>query len=200
MSAAENLEAFIKMENELRAEYEVKLNAQVEKTEQAEIRQAELQVTINEQASELASLANAANDIKRLIQEGRESNNRVSKAQAEVESQKTKAKLLRKEFAETKSELKALKQLDPEKLKKNIKAAKKKIEEERKSNDLLEKAIKQFKESNSELKKKNQELENEINELKKDVDTAAATEESDRVDESAGADNEELTEAIVNEK
>ncbi|MBV1881659.1 MAG: hypothetical protein KUG82_08500 [Pseudomonadales bacterium] len=196
MSAAENLEAFIKMENELRAEYEVKLNEQIELTEQAEKKQQELRDTIDEKVAELASLVNAATEIKRLTQENRESNNRVTKALSEVDAQKGKTKLVRKELGETRSELKALKLLDPEKLKKNIKTAKKKIEEERKTNGLLEKSNKQFKESNLELKKKAQELEDELSELKKDSldGDESATPEEEPV-ESKSVDAEEPAEA-----
>ena len=196
MSAAENLEAFIKMENELRAEYEVKLNEQIELTEQAEKKQQELRDTIDEKVAELASLVNAATEIKRLTQENRESNNRVTKALSEVDAQKGKTKLVRKELGETRSELKELKLLDPEKLKKNIKTAKKKIEEERKTNGLLDKSNKQFKESNLELKKKAQELEDELSELKKDAldGDESATPEEERV-ESKNVDTEEPAEA-----
>lgn len=181
MTAAENLEAFMKMESELRAEYEVKLSAQTEVTSEAKKKQEELQAVIDVQAAELASLANATNDIKRLTQESREAGNRVTKAQAETDTQKSRTKLVRKELMEVKSELKVLKALDPEKLKKNIKAGKKRIEEEKTSNGLLEKSIKQFKETNYELKKKNEELEAELVELRPAEEESEETEATEEI-------------------
>jgi len=126
-------------------------------------------------------LANATNDIKRLTQESREAGNRVTKAQAETDTQKSRTKLVRKELMEVKSELKVLKALDPEKLKKNIKAGKKRIEEEKTSNGLLEKSIKQFKETNYELKKKNEELEAELVELRPAEEESEETEATEEI-------------------
>jgi hypothetical protein len=72
-------------------------------------------------------------------------NQRSENLAEEVASQKKRLKTLQKDLAEERTELKALKQFDPAKMKKNLDANKKKLAEKTTANDLLQKSLSKFK-------------------------------------------------------
>ncbi len=166
MASADQLEALIKLENDLKTQYEAKLTAERYKTQAAEEAQSKLQATLAQQAAEIAELKSGGSDLKRLEQENRELNNRCEKIKNEFDSQRTKGKAAQKELIEVKKEIKDLKQLDAKKIKKNLVETKKKLEEQRKANDLLTKSNRQLKQENHEHTLKIAELEKELESLK----------------------------------
>ena len=170
MASAEQLEALIKLETDLKAQYDKKLTAELYKVESLEEAQKKLQSTIAQQAAEISELKSGGSDQKRMEQEIRELTNRCEKLKAENEAQRTKAKGAQKELVELKKELKDLKQLDAKKLKKNLLETKKKLEEQRKANDLLTKSNNKYKQESHESSVKAAQLEQELETLKGKAD------------------------------
>lgn len=168
MSSAEQLEALIKLETDLKTQYEKKLTAERYRVEALEESQKKLQATIAQQAADIAELNAGGSDLKRLEQENRELGNRCEKLRAENDAQRTKAKGAQKELIELKKEIKDLRQLDAKKLKKNLVDTKKKLEEQRKANDLLTASNRTLKQENHEHTVKVAQLEKELEALKTD--------------------------------
>lgn len=166
MASAEQLEALIKLETDLKTQYDKKLTAERYKIEALEETQKKLQTTIAQQAKEIAELNTGGSDMKRLEQEIRELTNRCEKLKAENDSQRSKAKGAQKELIELRKEIKDLKQLDAKKIKKNLIDTKKKLDEQRKANDLLTKSNRTLKQENHEQTVKIAELEKALEELK----------------------------------
>ena len=166
MLAVKNLERLIEIEEDLKSQYEAKLNAksaeldkaaQDQKAQQETITQ--LQATIAEQQQNINQLSAPLADNKRIEQLNRELNSRVTKLQDELSAQKKRNKTLQRELATEREELKEFKQFDPKKMKKNLDNNKKKLAEQTAANDLLQKNYKKFKTENQELKQKVEELE-----------------------------------------
>lgn len=179
MSAVQNLEALINVENQLKNKYESQISELSAKLDDAENKQAQLQATIEQQIAKIAELSSSTMDSKRLEQLNREVSNRNEKLLAEIETLKNRAKTGQKELVDLKSELKALKQLEPEKLKKNLIAAKKKNDEQRDANELLKKSAKQTKADNLELQKEIETLKEELEKLKAQLPAEENTELED---------------------
>jgi hypothetical protein len=179
VAAAEQLEALIKLENDLKAQYEKKLTAERYKLEAQAESQAKLQATIAQQAAEINTLKAGGSDLKRLEQENRELSNRAENIKNEFDAQRSKAKAAQKELTELRNEVKALQQLDARKLKKNLIDTKKKLEEQRAANELLSKSNKKYKQETHEHLDTIAKLEAELKELrpteaKTDVEVATA--------------------------
>lgn len=178
MVAIRNLEKLIELESNLKDQYQEKLDAKDAEinAKSAEIetglkKQQELQATIAKQLEQITELSAAATENKRTEQLNRELGNSQEKLKEEVASQKQRIKTLQKDLAEERSELKALKQLDPLKMKKNLDANKKKVAEKTTANNLLQKSV-------NKLKKDNSELQAEITQLKADVEKLTPAEEN----------------------
>ena len=170
MLALRNLENLIKIENDLKSQYETKLNTQAAEIAEGVKKIEELQNTISKQQESLLELSEASVDKKRIEQTNRELNNRADNLKEEVEAQKKRIKALQKDLAEERAELKNLKQFDPGKMKKNLAANKKKLAEKTASNDLLQKCL-------NKSKSENNNLQNEINELKAKLEELQPAEE-----------------------
>ena len=166
MASAEQLEALIKLEGDLKSQYEKKITAERYKTEEQMEAKAKLQATIAQQATEINELKSGGTDIKRLEQANRELSNRSENIKNEFDALRAKAKAAQKELGNLKSEVKELKQLDAKKLKKNLVETKKKLEEQRKANDLLSKSNKEYKQEGYEHQNTIANLEKELEELK----------------------------------
>lgn len=166
MSAVDNLEAMMRLEKDLKAQWEKKLTAETYKVEQYAENQAKLEATIAEQVAKIGELVKNTSDLKRMEQENRELGNRAANVKNEYDAQRAKTKTAQKELAEVKSEIKGLKQLDAEKLKKNLVATKNKLQEQRDANELLSKNIKRYKQENSEYLRENESLKTELESLK----------------------------------
>jgi len=174
VSAIDKLEALMKLEQDLKAQWEKKIVAERYKVDEALATQAKLQATVVEQASQISTLKANGTESKRLEQEVRESNNRVEKLKNESEALRKKAKETGKELNELKNAIKVLKQLDAEKLKKNLVGTKKKLEEQRTANTLLSKNIKNYKQENHEHLNTIAKLEAELEEFKPADETEQA--------------------------
>lgn len=166
MASAEQLEALINLETNLKNQYEKKLTAEQYKVEAHLETQSKLQAKIAEQAGEITKLKSGGGDLKRLEQENREISNRAENVKNELEAQRNKAKAANKELIALKSEIKDLKQLDAKKLKKNLVETKKKLEEQRTANGLLSASNKKHKQENFEYQNTIEKLEQELEELK----------------------------------
>ncbi len=179
MSAIDKLEALMKLELDLKAQYEKKLTAERYKLEESTASQSKLQATVVDQAAQISDLKARGSESKRLEQEMRETNNRAEKLKLEGDAQRKKTKLAQKELNELKVIVKNLKQLDAEKLKKNLVNTKKKLEEQRTANALLSKNIKNYKQENHDHLNTIAKLEAELEELKPDEEVDSEQAESD---------------------
>jgi len=166
VASAEQLEALINLESNLKAQYEKKITAERYKTEEQLEAKAKLQATIAQQAAEINQLKSGGTDIKRLEQENRELTNRSENIKNEFDALRAKNKAAQKELGNLKSEVKDLKQLDAKKLKKNLVETKKKLEEQRKANELLSKSNKEYKQESYEHQNTIAKLEAELEALK----------------------------------
>jgi len=182
VASADQLEALIRLENDLKAQYEKKITAAKYKNDEYEKSQIKLQATIAKQAAQINLLKAGGSDLKRLEQENREVKNRAENIKHEFEAQRSKTKATLKELSELKAEVKELKQLDAKKLKKNLVETKKKLEEQRTANDLLTKSNKKYKQESFDHQNTIAKLEKELEELK-----PAETKEAEAEKETAEA-------------
>lgn len=172
MVGIRNLEKLIELENNLKGQYEGKLDAKSAEIEakSAEIeaklveiangvkKQQELKDTIAKQLEQITSLSAAATENKRTEQLNRELGNSQEKLKDEVDSLKKRIKDLQKDIAGDRAELKALKQFDPAKMKKNLDASKKKLAEKTAATTLMQKSLSSSKAENSKLQAEIKEL------------------------------------------
>ncbi|WP_026244494.1 hypothetical protein [Dasania marina] len=178
MLAVKNLENLIKVENELKAQYEDKLSNQAAEIDKGLASISALEATIAKQQESLLELSSSVADKKRLEQSNRELSNRTSKQQDEIDEQKKRIKSLQKELADARADVKKLNQLDAEKLKKNLVANKKKLAEKTTSNDLLQKSINKTKSENNELVREVAELKAKLAELEPELQPEQEAEEN----------------------
>ena len=180
MAAADQLEALIKLESDLKAQYEKKLTAERYKAEEQQAAKEKLQATLAQQAAQINELKAGGTALKRVEQENREISNRSENIKKEFESLRAKVKATAKELIELKNDIKALKQLDAKKIKKNLVETKKKLEEQRAANELLKKNTNKYKQESHEHLATITKLEAELEELKpaeeEEPETAEATE------------------------
>lgn len=180
MLAVRNLEKLIEIEADLKSQYQAELNSKstqiakgIEKQEELKATIAKHQATIAEQLEQIKTLSSTASDTKRTEQLNREVNARAAKLQEESDSQKQRLKALQKDLAVEREELKALKKLDPQKMKKSLDTNKTKLAEKTTANELLQKQYNKFKRENEELKKKVEELEAAAEANKTEAETTA---------------------------
>ncbi|NQX88138.1 MAG: hypothetical protein HRT77_05710 [Halioglobus sp.] len=177
MLTANKLEKIIELEENLRGEYQEKLdeketeNSRI-KQEMDELRET-LQGTINTQLDTIAELSKKAGSTQKLEQQNRELFNRSENMKEEVTAQKKRLKALQNDLAKEREEVKSLKQFDPAKMKKNLDASKKKLAEKTSANETLQKSVHKLKAENTELQHKIKALENKVAEL----DTAGEADE-----------------------
>lgn len=178
MLTAKSLERIIELEDNLRSEYQVQLDAKSAEIESCKKKQEEQQVVIEKQLAQLAAQSTQATENKRVEQLNRELSHRSEKLEGEVASQKKRLKGLQKDLAEERAQIKALKQFDAATLKKNLDAGKKKLVEKSKANDLLQKSVNKFKGENADLQRKVAELEARLAQLEESESTAEAGEDT----------------------
>ena len=169
MLTANKLEKIMELEENLRGEYQAKLDAkdaEIERITQEmnELRQT-LQGTIDTQLETIADLSKKSGSTQKLEQQNRELFNRSENMKEEVAAQKKRLKSLQSDLAKEREELKALKQFDPAKMKKNLDANKKKLAEKTNANEALQKSMKKLKGENAELQQKVKELESKLADL-----------------------------------
>jgi len=172
MLTTKNLEKLIELENTLREEYQAQLDAKSAEIEQHIKEKDEKQAVIATQLQTITSLTSGSADTKRIEQLNRELERRSENLQEEVTSQKKRLKSLQADLAEARAEIKALKQFDPAKMKKNLEATKKKMAEKATATDLLQKSLNKSKTSNVELQQQVKQLEARLEELEAAEDGA----------------------------
>jgi septal ring factor EnvC (AmiA/AmiB activator) len=181
MLTAKNLERIMELENSLRAEYQVQLDAKDAEIEAA-VKEKEVQTAVvAKQLEQIKELSPQVAANKRVEQLNRELTQRCENLQEEVASQKKRIKSLQKELAAERDELKTLKQYDPARMKKNLDSNKKKLVEKTAAADLLQKNLNKTKSEKADLQRQVQELEAKLAEL----EPAEAAEETREAEEAA---------------
>lgn len=165
MLTAKNLERIIELENNLREEYQVQLDAKDAEIAKLEQAQEEQKAVIAKQLEQISTLSTQASANKHTEQLNRELTQRSENLGEEVASQKKRIKALQKDLAQERSDLAALRQFDPAKMKKNLDANKKKLAEKTTANDLLQKSVNKGKADLAEAQRKIKELEAKVAEL-----------------------------------
>lgn len=172
MLTATKLEKIIELEDNLRSEYQVQLEAKSAEIEAYIKQKAEQQAVIDKQLEQITALSRDSSSNKRMEQLNRELNQRCENLQEEIASQKKRLKALQKDLAQERADIAALKQFDPARMKKNLDAGKKKLAEKTAANDLLQKSLGKSKAENAELQRKVKELEARLAELEPEQESA----------------------------
>ncbi len=176
------LEKLIELETQLRGEYQQQLDAkdaaidglkQDKSTLEAKL--AEQEKTISTQLATIKEMSGKSNDDQALEQRNRELHNRSENMKEEVAVAKNRLKALQKDLAAERAELAELKKYDPQRLRKNLDASKKKLAEKTTAADKLQKSLTQARSENSELELKLKELESQL-EKSQDSETDAVAE------------------------
>jgi chromosome segregation ATPase len=166
---ATKLEQFLEIENNLRSEFQAKLDtksAELARCQQELATQRQqLQATIDKQLETIAELSAKATTNHRIEQLNRELTNRSENLQEEVSTLKARTKALQKDLGEAREQIKVLTQYDPARMKKNLDAGKKRLAEQTSANELLQKSLSKTKTENAELQRKVKELESKVAEL-----------------------------------
>ena len=175
MLTVNKLEKIIELEDNLRKEYQDKLDAATAEAERSKQELAEqreqMQATIDQQLATIQELSGKTTANEQLEQRNRELGNRSENLQEEVASQKKRIKALQKDLAEERQRVKELTQFDPARMKKNLDANKKKLAEKTKAADLLQKYLKEANNEKAEQAQKLKQLEEELASLKAELGT-----------------------------
>ena len=164
-----NLEKLMEMETQLRSEYQPKLDekdAAISKLDDKktalETRISELEKTIATQLTTITELSGKSKDAQALEQRNRELHNRSENMKEEIAAAKGRVKALQKDLAAERSELAELKKYDPQRLRKNLDATKKKLAEKTTAADKLQKSLSQARAENTQLEQKVKDLEAQL--------------------------------------
>ena len=178
------LEKLIELESKLRSEYQQQLDAKDATISQLnndkaalETKLTELEATIATQLATITEMSAKSGNTQALEQRNRELHNRSENMKEEVATVKSRIKALQKDLAAERSELAELKKYDPQRLRKNLDASKKKLAEKTTAADKLQKLLNQARTENTELEQKIKALEAELETLK--------PEESDEAEQAA---------------
>lgn len=178
------LEKLIEVESKLRSEYQLQLDAKDATISQLnndkaalETKLTELEATIATQLATITEMSAKSGNTQALEQRNRELHNRSENMKEEVATVKSRIKALQKDLAAERSELAELKKYDPQRLRKNLDASKKKLAEKTTAADKLQKLLNQARAENTELEQKIKALETELATLKPEEATDAETTE-----------------------
>ena len=167
------LEKLIEVENKLRGEYQQQLDAKDATIAQLnsdkatlESKLSELENTIATQLATITDLSGKSGNNQALEQRNRELHNRSENMKEEVATVKSRIKALQKDLAAERTELAELKKYDPQRLRKNLDASKKKLAEKTTAADKLQKLLNQERTENTQLEHKVKELEAQLEALK----------------------------------
>ena len=167
------LEKLIEVENKLRGEYQQQLDAKDATIAQLnsekatlESKLSELENTIATQLATITDLSGKSGNNQALEQRNRELHNRSENMKEEVAMVKSRIKALQKDLAAERTELAELKKYDPQRLRKNLDASKKKLAEKTIAADKLQKLLNQARTENTQLEQKVKELEAQLEALK----------------------------------
>ena len=169
------LEKIVEMETQLRAEYQKELDdkdtivSQLSKAKTVlEAKITELERTIATQLETITDLSGKSKSTQALEQRNRELHNRSENMKREVSTVKTRMKALQKDLAKERDELATLKKYDPQRLRKNLDASKKKLADKTSAADKLQRSLNQVRMENKELEQKVKDLEAQLVETKLD--------------------------------
>jgi len=164
-----NLEKLMEMETQLRGEYQPKLDEKdaaisklADNKTALETRISELEKTIATQLTTITELSGKSKDAQALEQRNRELHNRSENMKEEIAVAKGRVKALQKDLAAERAELAELKKYDPQRLRKNLDATKKKLAEKTAAADKLQKSVTQARAENTELEQKVKDLEAQL--------------------------------------
>ena len=174
MLSVNKLEKVIELEEQLRAEYDGRLEEKEAEIKRLGERQAELESTVARQLETITELSAKVAPNQRTEQLNRELTNRLEKLQDEVSELKKRSKKLQKELSEERAENKTLKQYDPARMKKNLDNTKKKLAEKTRANELLQKSANKARGENAELQRRVEELEAKLAETEEDPQSEEA--------------------------
>lgn len=167
------LEKLIEVESNLRGEYQQQLDAKDATISQLnndktalESRLSELESTIATQLATITDLSSKSGNNQALEQRNRELHNRSENMKEEVATVKSRIKALQKDLAAERTELAELKKYDPQRLRKNLDASKKKLAEKTSAADKLQKLLNQARTENTQLEQKINALEAQLEALK----------------------------------
>ena len=163
------LEKLIELETQLRDEYQQQIDkkdaaiAELTQDKAAmESKMAELEKTISTQLATIKDMSGKSNDTQALEQRNRELHNRSENMKEEVAAAKSRVKALQKDLSAERAELAELKKYDPQRLRKNLDASKKKLAEKATAADKLQKSLSQVRSENSQLELKVKELQSQL--------------------------------------
>ena len=169
------LEKIIELETQLRGEYQQQLDekdasiAGLSRDKSAlESKVQELEKTISTQLATISEMSGKSSDTQALEQRNRELHNRSENMKEEVSVTKSRLKALQKDLAAERAELAELKKYDPQRMRKNLDASKKKLAEKTNSAEKLQKLLNQVRAENVEQGRKIKELEAELAVFKPD--------------------------------
>jgi chromosome segregation ATPase len=164
-----NLEKLMEMETQLRGEYQPKLDEKdaaitklADNKTALETRISELEKTIATQLTTITELSGKSKDAQALEQRNRELHNRSENMKEDIAVAKDRVKALQKDLAVERAELAELKKYDPQRLRKNLDATKKKLAEKTTAADKLQKSVTQARAENTELEQKIKDLEAQL--------------------------------------
>jgi chromosome segregation ATPase len=164
-----NLEKLMEMETQLRGEYQPKLDEKdaaisklADNKTALETRISELEKTIATQLTTITELSGKSKDAQALEQRNRELHNRSENMKEEIAAAKGRVKALQKDLAAERAELAELKKYDPQRLRKNLDATKKKLAEKTAAADKLQKSVTQARAENTQLEQKVKDLEAQL--------------------------------------
>ena len=135
----------------------------------------EREKTIATQLATITEFSSKSKDIQALEQRNRELHNRSDKMKDEVATVKSRIKELQKDLAAERAELAELKKYDPQRLRKNLDASKKKLADKTAAADKLQKSLNQTRADNTQLEQKVKDLEAQL--------AAADTEQADQTED-----------------
>ncbi|MDA7839455.1 hypothetical protein N9A55_01640 [Luminiphilus sp.] len=171
------LEKLVAMETQLRGEYQQQLDdkdlsiTQLSDGKTAlEARITELEKTVATQLATITELSGKSKDAQALEQRNRELHNRSDRMKEEVATIKGRVKELQKGLAAERAELVELKKYDPQRLRKNLDASKKKLAEKTKTGDTLQKSLTQVRAENTQLEQKVKDLEAQLAEANPELE------------------------------
>ena len=173
------LEKIIELEATLREEYQQKLDekdasisALTQDKATLERKVGELEQTVATQLKTITEVSAKSQDKQALEQRNRELHNRSDNMKEEVAVMKARLKALQKDLAAERTELTELKKYDPQRLRKNLDASKRKLADKTNAADKLQKMLTQARAENAQLEQKIKELEAQLAEAKSEPDSA----------------------------
>ena len=184
--ALNKLEKLIEIETQLREEYQQQLEAkdasitQLSQDKTAlEGRMSELEKTIATQLTTITEMSGKSQDVQALEQRNRELHNRSENMKEEVATVKSRLKTLQKDLAAERTELAELKKYDPQRLRKNLDGAKRKLADKTNAADKLQKSL-------SEARSEKAQLEQKVKDLEAQLETVTA-QQNDQTENEAQA-------------